>query len=205
MARKQLHKYPTSCYAPGETVYVKRRRRHKINISNFFEGMVFTANYAWHTYKVKYHNGIERFRVSHIAAKTHAVKVFKGESVSHASVNAIPVTKVQICFVQMLCHCLAAEVSAVTVRAMHATTSDAKRRGFALSLELGCCRCDRRYGKVYSSPELPSDRKPSPFVINELVTLLFSRLGLGHTAMKEFCGVLGMRGMHLKTFQKKEL
>ena len=118
------------------------------------------------------------------------MKVFKGESVSDASVNVIPVTKVQICFVQMLCHCLAAEVSAVTVRAMHATTSDAKRKGFALSLELGCCRCDR---------------KPSPFVINELVTLLFSRLGLGHTAMKEFCGVLGMRGMHLKTFQKKEL
>ena len=30
------------------------------------------------------------------------------------------------------------------------------------------------------------------------------RLGVGHTVMVEFCGVLGMPAMHLKTFQKKE-
>ena len=34
--------------------------------------------------------------------------------------------------------------------------------------------------------------------------LLFNRLGLGYTAMKEFCGIIGIPGMHLKTFQEKE-
>ena len=36
------------------------------------------------------------------------------------------------------------------------------------------------------------------------MVLLFNHLGLGHTAMREFCGVLGIPAMHLKTFQKKE-
>ena len=40
MTRKQLHKYLTSCYVPGEIVYVKRRRGHTITTSNFFEGIV---------------------------------------------------------------------------------------------------------------------------------------------------------------------
>ena len=68
--------------------------------------------YGKHTYRVKYHNGIGWFRVSHIADKTCTVKkkyLFKGESVSNATANAILVTKVQICYVQMLL-CLAAEV-----------------------------------------------------------------------------------------------
>ena len=59
MVMKQLHKYSHSCYVPGEIVYVKKRRGHKINTSNFFEGIVLTANYAKHMYKVKHDNGIE--------------------------------------------------------------------------------------------------------------------------------------------------
>ena len=79
-----------------------------------------------------------------------------------------------------------------------------KRMGFALCLELACQKCGYVFGNTYSSPELPSNKKPSPFVINDTMTLLFNHLGLGHTALKEFCGVLGMPAMCLKTFQKKE-
>ena len=75
MVMKQLHKYPPSCYVPGEIVYVKRRRGHTINTSKFFEGIVLTANYAKHMYKVKYDNGIGCFRVSHMAAKTRQAEL----------------------------------------------------------------------------------------------------------------------------------
>jgi len=54
--------------------------------------------------------------------------------------------------------------------ALCATTSEAKRMGFALRLELACHKC----GNTYSSPELPSNKKPSPFVINDTMTLLFN-------------------------------
>ena len=75
MVMKQLHKYPPSWYVPGEIVYVKRRRGHKINTSKFFEGIVLTANYAKHMYKVKHDNGIGWFRVSHMAAKTRQAEL----------------------------------------------------------------------------------------------------------------------------------
>ena len=35
------------------------------------------------------------------------------------------------------------------------------------------------------------------------MTLMSNCLGLGHTAMKEFCGILGIPTMALKTFQKE--
>ncbi len=89
-------------------------------------------------------------------------------------------------------------------QSLRASTSDAKRMGFALCLELSCRKCGTNFGNTYSSPALPSAKKPSPFLVNDLMTLIFNRLGLGHTAMVEFCGVLGMPAMHLKTFQKKE-
>ena len=76
--------------------------------------------------------------------------------------------------------------------------------GFALCLELLCHKCGSVFGNTYSSPELPINKKPSPFVINDMMTLLFNRLGLVHTVLKEFCRVLGMPAMCLKTFQKKE-
>ena len=56
---------------------------------------------------------------------------------------------------------------------------------------------------MYSSPELPTNQKPSPFLINDVMTLMFNRLGLGHNAMKEFCGILGIPTMTLMTFQKE--
>ena len=43
-----------------------------------------------------------------------------------------------------------------------------------------------------------------PFVVNDLIVLLFNQLGLGHTAMKKFSIMFGWEGLHLKTFQRKE-
>ena len=86
-------------------------------------------------------------------------------------------------------------------QSLHSTTSDAKRIGYPLCLELSCCKCGTNFGNTYSSPEVLSDNKPSPFLINDLMTPIFNCVGLGNTAVVEFCGVLGM---HLKTFQKKE-
>ena len=36
------------------------------------------------------------------------------------------------------------------------------------------------------------------------MVLPFKHLGLGYTAVKEFCGILGIPAMHVKTFQEKE-
>ena len=52
-----------------------KKKGHKINTSKFFEGIVLTANYAKHMYKVKHDNGIGWFRVSHMAAKTRQAEL----------------------------------------------------------------------------------------------------------------------------------
>ena len=62
-------------------------------------------------------------------------------------------------------------------QSLRTSTSDAKRMGFALCLELSCCKCGFNFGNTYSSPELPSDKKPSPFLINDLMTLIFQPFG----------------------------
>ena len=69
---------------------------------------------------------------------------------------------------------------------------------------LMCSKCDAEICDTYSSPTLETSTKPSPFTINDTLVLFFNRLGLGHTAVKEFCGILGTLVMQLKTFQKKE-
>ena len=77
--------------------------------------------------------------------------------------------------------------------------------GFAVDLHLICRECGHDFGGTYSSPEVSTEKKPSPFAVNDMIVLLFNRLGLGHTAMSEFCAVFGIPPMHLKTFQKKEV
>ena len=84
----------------------------------------------------------------------------------------------------------------------HVTTGDHK--GFALHLTLRCSKCHSELGSAFSSPVLDTGTNPQPFAIDDIMVLLFSRLGLGYTAMKEFRGVLGIPGMHLETFQEKE-
>ncbi|KAI0226621.1 hypothetical protein LSAT2_022910 [Lamellibrachia satsuma] len=85
---------------------------------------------------------------------------------------------------------------------VHVTTGEHK--GFALHLTLRCSKCHSELGSAFSSPVLATGTNPQPFAINDIMVLLFNRLGLGYTAMKEFCGILGIPGMHLKTFQEKE-
>ena len=80
---------------------------------------------------------------------------------------------------------------------------DSERKGFAVHLKLVCCKCDHEVGSVYSSQHIQSN-KHSPFTINDTMVLFFNRLGLRHTAVKEFCGILGIPAMHLKTFQEKQ-
>ena len=80
-----------------------------------------------------------------------------------------------------------------------------KRMGFAVDMHLICRECGHDFGGTYSSPEVSTEKKPSPFAVNDMIVLLFNRLGLGHTAMSEFSAVFGIPPMHLKTFQKKEV
>ena len=82
--------------------------------------------------------------------------------------------------------------------------SSGDNKGFALQLKLVCNRCHFKFGSTHSSPVLDNVETPQPFVISDIMVLLFNHLGLGHTAMREFYGVLGIPAMHLKTFQKKE-
>ena len=85
---------------------------------------------------------------------------------------------------------------------VHVTTGSHK--GFALPLTLVCSHCDLQLGSTYSSPVLATGTNPQPFAINDIMVLLFNHLGLGYTAVKEFCGILGIPAMHVKTFQEKE-
>ena len=78
------------------------------------------------------------------------------------------------------------------------------RKGVALHLQLMCSKHEAEIGDTYSSPTLETSTKPNPFTINDTLVLFFNRLGLGQTAVKELCGILGIPVMQLKTFQKKE-
>ena len=97
-----------------------------------------------------------------------------------------------------------------TINCPHCQCDEALRinsgdnKGFALQLKLVCNSCHFEFGSTHSSPVLDTGVTPQPFAINDIMVLLFNHLGLGHTAMREFCGVLGIPAMHLKTFQKKE-
>ena len=78
------------------------------------------------------------------------------------------------------------------------------RKGFAMHLTLICAKCHSELGSAFLSPVLATGTNPQPFVINDIMVLLFNHLGLGYTAMKVFSAVLGTPAMHLKTFQEEE-
>ena len=75
---------------------------------------------------------------------------------------------------------------------LHVTPCGEKRKGFALYLKLTCSSCGTEVNSTYSSPQLETGAKPKPHSINDTMVLFFNRLGLGHTAVKEFCGILGI-------------
>ncbi|KAI0215021.1 hypothetical protein LSAT2_032969 [Lamellibrachia satsuma] len=84
-------------------------------------------------------------------------------------------------------------------QALQLKVVDSDRKGFAVRLKLVCCKCTHEVSSTYSSPHITSSKR-SPFTINDTMVQFFRRLGLGHTAVKEFCGILGIPAMHLKTF-----
>ena len=97
-----------------------------------------------------------------------------------------------------------------TINCPHCQSDEALRvisgdsKGCALQLKLVCNSCHFEFGSTHSSLALDTGVIPQPFAVNDIMVLLFNHVGLGHTAMREFCGVLGIPAMHLKTVQKKE-
>ena len=78
------------------------------------------------------------------------------------------------------------------------------RYGFCYTIVLSCSACDTQVSSTYSSRCTAVKHSSQPFVVNDLIVLLFNQLGLGHTAMKKFSLLFGWEGLHLKTFQRKE-
>ena len=76
-----------------------------------------------------------------------------------------------------------------------------ERFGFALKLRLSCVACNMTVEEGFSSPRQGTS---SSFVINDLLTLFFTQAGKGHSAMQRFAAILNQKGLHLKTFQKKQ-
>ena len=78
------------------------------------------------------------------------------------------------------------------------------RYGFCYTIVLSCSACDTQVSSMYSSRRTAVKKSSPPFVVNDLIVLLFNQLGLGHTAIKKFSIMFGWEGLHLKTFQRKE-
>ena len=78
------------------------------------------------------------------------------------------------------------------------------RYGFCYTTVLSCCACDTQVSSMYSSRRTAVKKSSPPFVVNDLIVLLFNQLGLGHTAMKKFSIMFDWEGLYLKTFQHKE-
>ena len=81
---------------------------------------------------------------------------------------------------------------------------DSKRYGFCYNITLSCTRCLVQTSQNFSSRRSAVKQAAQPFVVNDIVVLLFNQLGLGHAAMKKFSCLFGWEGLHLKTFQSKE-
>ena len=80
-----------------------------------------------------------------------------------------------------------------------------QRHGFASSLKLSCSICHHVVSDNFTSPRAATSKfSCAPYLINDMMTLFFNEMGLGYNAMKTFGTVLGIKVMHLKTFQKKE-
>ena len=77
-------------------------------------------------------------------------------------------------------------------------------KGYTLPLTLVPGNCDSRLDSAYSSPVLSTSTNPQPFTINDIMVMLFNHLGLGYTAVKEFCGILGM-SKHSNRKKRKSL
>ena len=82
-----------------------------------------------------------------------------------------------------------------------------QNQGFCTSLVLKCSLCERDgYRKsAFTSPRLQDvSRNDVMFDVNVRMVLLAHKLGLGYAALKKISKVLGIPGLHLKTYQKHD-
>lgn len=87
-------------------------------------------------------------------------------------------------------------------------TIDPQNRGFCSALLLEChlCERDNKYCKsVFTSTRLQEEsRSDVVFDVNVRMVLLAHELGLGYAGLKKISKVLGIPGLHLKTYQRHD-
>lgn len=82
---------------------------------------------------------------------------------------------------------------------------DPVNQGFCSNLLLECCKCESNAYRrsVFTSPRLQDvSRCDVAFDVNVRMVLLAHELGLGYAALRKITAVLGIPGLHLKTYQK---
>lgn len=84
------------------------------------------------------------------------------------------------------------------------TVCEGQNAGFSSKLQLSCDECDY-IQCVMSSPRLEdSDSKRISFEINRKMTVFSHEIGGSHAVLQTFSTVVGIPGMHLKTFQHQD-
>ena len=77
--------------------------------------------------------------------------------------------------------------------------SVASRMGFAYPITMCCTNCEFD-NTVMSSPR----SETGSYDVNDISTLFFNQMGLSYKAQDKFAGFFGMKGLHRKTYAKKE-
>jgi hypothetical protein len=77
--------------------------------------------------------------------------------------------------------------------------SVATRMGFAYPITLSCTNCDFK-NTTMSSPRSVT----GSYDVNDISTFFFNQMGLSYKAQDKFAGFFGMKGLHRKTYAKKE-
>ena len=132
------------------------------------------------------------------ASRTKLLKgtPMQAEEMSHESQQwtLSHVGQINKCITDLLCpQCLTDSVSITITGNM----------SFSSELSLNCSVCD--YSKiVHSSPRADQHSHSSSYTINTLMTVLTHELGAAHTGLNKIAKVLGMRNMHLKTYQRHD-
>lgn len=85
---------------------------------------------------------------------------------------------------------------------------DPKNHGFCSSVLLQCSLCEDevKYSRsVYTSTRLQEESSGNvAFDVNVRMVLLAHELGMGHAALKKISKVLGIPGLHVKTYQRHD-
>ena len=87
-------------------------------------------------------------------------------------------------------------------QSLHFTREDGNM-GFCYTLTLQCLTCETTVSKTFTSPRTESEQV-GPFTVNDIMVLHFNQMGQGYTAQKQFAALYGMKGLHRKTYSKKE-